>query len=126
MTETKHFYKVTGWGTELEFYSGLSKAEVEDGFSDLDPDNGEVLIGHVLVLSDQITVHEASLEHPEITWGSKGLVRPLLLKWYWEIELDSEFDPKLLSFSDSVLIYGDTEFEADEAVTKGEDEPYEV
>lgn len=126
MTDTKHSYKVTSWGAELEFYSGLTLSQVEDGFGDLDQDDGEVLIDRVLVVSDAGTVHEGFYENPEMKWSGEGVVRPLLLKWVWELELESEFDPSMLSFSDSVLVYDGFEYEPELTVTKGEVEPYEV
>jgi hypothetical protein len=126
MTNTKCIYKVTGWGAEFEFYSGLTLSQVEDGFGELESDANEIIIADVLVVSDAGTVHEGSFEHPEINWSGNGVVRPLLLKWYWELELDGEFDPSKLGFSDSVLVYDGVEYEAEETAPKGEDEPYEV
>lgn len=125
MADNKYYYKVTGWGVEFEFYGGVAAAQVED-LDDLEPDANETLVGDVLVVSDAGTVHEGSYEHPEIKWPSEGIVRPLMLKWCWEIELDSEFDPSKLSFSDSVLVYDGVEYEVEETAPKGEDEPYEV
>ena len=126
MTDHKHSYKVTGGGTESEIYSGLTLSQVEDGFGDLDQDDGEVLIDRVLVVSDAGTVHEGSFDHPEMKWSGEGVVRPLLLKWVWELELESEFDPSKLSFSDSVLVYDGLEYEPEVTETKGEVEPYEI
>ena len=126
MTNIKHCYTVRAWGVELEFYSGLTLSQVKDGFGDLDQDNGEVLIDSVLVISDAGKVHESSFEHPEMKWSGSGVVRPLYTKWAWELELDGEFDPSKLGFSDSVLVYDGFEYESDVAVTKGEGEYYEV
>lgn len=126
MTDHKHSYKVAGHGDEYEFYGGVTVSDVEDGFGDLDQDDGEVLIDRVLVVSDAGTVHEGSYENSEMKWSGEGVVRPLLLKWVWELELESEFDPSKLSFSDSVLVYDGFEYEPELTVTKGEVEPYEV
>jgi hypothetical protein len=126
MTDIKHCYTVRAWGAELEFYSGLTLSQVKNGFGDLDQDDGEVLIDRVLVVTDAGTVHEGSFEHPEIKWPGVGVVRPLMLKWYWEIELEGEFDPLKLCFSDSVLVYDEDEYEPEETAPKGYDEPYEV
>ena len=128
MTDTTHNCTVTGWGAEFEFYKGLTKADVdeEDGFEDQEPDANQVLVGEVKVVSNGEAIHEASFDPPDLDWKSTGLVRPLLLKWVWELELDSEFDPSKLSFSDSALVYDRTVFEAEYMETKGEDGLYEV
>lgn len=121
-----HSYKVTGWGAEFEFYSGLTLAQVADGFSEFESGESETLVGQVLVVSDEAEVHTASLDHPKPTFPSSGLVRPLTLKWLWELETEGEFDPKLLGFESSLLVYDGCEYEPDETAVKGEDEPYEV
>jgi hypothetical protein len=133
VTDTTHHYTVTGWGAEFAFYSGLTLDELSpneeegtDGLEDYEPDANKVLVGDVEVVSKGDAIHKVSFDHPDLDWKSTGLVRPLLLKWVWELELDSEFDPSKLSFSDSALVYDGTVFEAEFIETKGEDEPYEV
>jgi len=133
MTNNKRSYKVVGWGAELSFYKGLTldelkpnKEEGTDGLEDLEADEQVSLVAGVWVVGDEGTAYEAGFEHPEVNYKSEGLVRPSLRKWWWELELDSEFDPKLLSFENSVLTYDGTNYDPKWATIKGEDEPYEV
>ena len=133
MTAETRSYKVVGWGAELAFYKGLTLDELKpnkekgtDGLEDLAADKHDSLVGGVWVVGDEGTAYEAGLEHPEVDYTSEGLVRPSLRKWWWELELDSEFDPKLLSFENNVLIYDGTDYEPKWATAKGADELYEV
>jgi len=133
MTESKKSYKVVGWGAEFGFYKGLTLDELKpnekegtDGLEDLEADEYESLVRGIWVVGDEGTAYEAGFEHPEVNYTSEGLVRPSLRKWWWELELASEFDPKLLSFENSVLTYDGTDYEPKWATTKGEDELYEV
>jgi hypothetical protein len=133
VTAEKRFFKVVGWGAEFAFYKGLTldelkpnEAEGTDGLEALEADELESLVRGVWVVGDEGTAYEAGFEHPEVDYTSEGLVRPSLRKWWWELELDSAFDPKLLSFKNSVLSYDGTHYEPKWATTKGEDELYEV
>jgi hypothetical protein len=133
VTAEKKSYKVVGWGAELAFYRGLSldklnpnEKEGTDGLADLEADEHVSLVGGLWVVGDEGTAYEAGFEHPEVDYTSEGLVRPSLRKWWWELELDSEFDPSLLSFEHSVLTYDGTNYEPKWATTNGADEPYEV
>ena len=133
MTAEKKSYKVVGWGAELAFYKGLTLDELKpneeegtDGLEDLEADEYESLVRGVWVVGDEGTAYEAGFEHPEVNYTSEGLVRPSLRKWWWELELENEFDPKLLSFENSVLTYDGTDYEPKWATTEGEDEIYEV
>ena len=133
MTESKKSYKVVGWGAEFAFYKGLTLDELKpnekegtDGLEDLKADEYESLVRGIWVIGDEGTAYEAGFEHPEVNYTSEGLVRPSLRKWWWELELAREFDPKLLSFEKSVLTYDGTDYEPKWATTKGEDELYEV
>ena len=133
VTAAKRSYKVVGWGAELAFYKGLTLDKLKpnaeegtDGLEDLEADEYELRVGGVWVVGDAGTAYEAGFEHPEVDYPSEGLVRPSLRKWWWELDLDSEFDPKLLSFENSVLTYDGTDYEPKWATAKGADEPYEV
>ena len=133
VTAAKRSYKVVGWGAELAFYKGLTLDKLKpnaeegtDGLEDLEADEYEFRVGGVWVVGDAGTAYEAGFEHPEVDYTSEGLVRPSLRKWWWEPDLDSEFDPKLLSFENSVLTYDSTDYEPKWATAKGADEPYEV
>ena len=133
VTEAKRSYKVVGWGAELAFYKGLTLDKLKpnaeegtDGLEDLEADEYEFRVGGVWVVGDAGTAYEAGFEHPEVDYTSEGLVRPSLRKWWWELDLDSEFDPKLLSFENSVLTYDGTDYEPKWATAKGADEAYEV
>ena len=84
------------------------------------------LVRGIWVVGDAGTAYEAGFEHPDVHYTSEGLVRPSLRKWWWELELDSEFDPKLLSFESSVLTYDGSNYEPKWATTKGADDLYEV
>ena len=133
MTAEKRSYKVVGWGAELAFYKGLTLDELKpneeigtDGLEDLEADKHDSLVGGVWVVGDAGTAYEAGYEHPDVNYTSEGLVRPSLRKWWWELELDSEFDPELLSFENSLLTYDGTNYEPKWATAKGADEPYEV
>ena len=133
MTADKWSYKVVGWGAELAFYKGLTLDELKpseengtDGLEDLDANEYVSLVGGVWVVGDAGTAYEAGFEHPEVDYPSEGLVRPSLRKWWWELELDGEFDPQLLSFENNVLTYDGTNYEPKWATIKGADEPYEV
>lgn len=133
MTSEKKSYKVVGWGAELAFYKGLTldelkpnEEEVTDGLEAIEADEHESLIGGVWVVGDEGTAYEAGFEHPEVNYTCEGLVRPSLRKWWWELELENEFDPTLLSFENSVLTYDGTDYEPKWATTKGGDDPYEV
>ena len=126
-------YKVVGWGAELAFYKGRTLDELKpneeegtDGLEDLEADEYESLVGGVWVVGDSGTAYEAGFEHPEVNYTSEGLVRPSLRKWWWELELDSEFDPELLSFENNVLTYDGNNYEPKWMTAKGADEPYEV
>ena len=133
MTAGKRSYKVVGWGAELAFYKGLTLDELKpneekgtDGLEDFEAVKHDSLVGGVWVVGDEGTAYEAGFDHPDINYTSEGLVRPSLRKWWWELELDGEFDPELLSFENSVLTYDGTNYEPKWATVKGEDEPYEV
>lgn len=133
MTAEKWSYKVVGWGAELAFYKGLTLDELKpneekgtDRLEDLDADEQVSLIGGVWVVGDAGTAYEAGFEHPEVDYTSEGLVRPSLRKWWWELELDREFEPELLSFKNSVLTYDGTNYDPKWATIQGEDELYEV
>ena len=133
VTAAKRSYKVVGWGAELAFYKGLTLDKLKpnaeegtDGLEDLEADEYEFRVGGVWVVGDAGTAYEAGFEHPEVDYTSEGLVRPSLRKWWWELDLDSEFDPKLLSFENSVLTYDGTDYEPKWATAKGADEAYEV
>ena len=133
VTAAKRSYKVVGWGAELAFYKGLTLDKLKpnaeegtDGLEDLEADEYEFRVGGVWVVGDAGTAYEAGFEHPEVDYTSEGLVRPSLRKWWWELDLDSEFDPKLLSFENNVLTYDGTDYEPKWATAKGADEPYEV
>ena len=133
VTAAKRSYKVVGWGAELAFYKGLTLDKLKpnaeegtDGLEDLEADEYEFRVGGVWVVGDAGTAYEAGFEHPEVDYTSEGLIRPSLRKWWWELELDSEFDPKLLSFENNVLTYDGTDYEPKWATAKGADEPYEV
>ena len=133
MTESKKSYKVVGWGAELAFYKGLNLDELRpneekgtDGLEDLEADEYVSLVGGVWVVGDAGTAYEAGFENQEVDYTNEGLVRPSLRKWWWELDLDSEFDPELLSFENSVLTYDGTDYEPKWATEKGADEPYEV
>jgi hypothetical protein len=133
VTAEKRFYKVVGWGAEFAFYRGLTLSELKpneesgtDGLEDLEADEYVSLVRGIWVVGDQDTAYEAGFEHPEVDYTSEGLVRPFLRKWWWELELDSEFDPELLRFENSVLTYDGTDYEPKWATAKGADEPYEV
>ena len=133
VTAAKRSYKVVGWGAELAFYKGLTLDKLKpnaeegtDGLEDLEADEYEFRVGGVWVVGDAGTAYEAGFEHPEVDYPSEGLVRPSLRKWWWELDLDSEVDPKLLSFENSVLTYDGTDYEPKWATAKGADEAYEV
>ncbi len=133
VTAAKRSYKVVGWGAELAFYKGLTLDKLKpnaeegtDGLEDLEADEYEFRVGGVWVVGDAGTAYEVGFEHPEVDYTSEGLVRPSLRKWWWELDLDSEFDPKLLSFENNVLTYDGTDYEPKWATAKGADEPYEV
>ena len=133
MTAGKRSYKVVGWGAELAFYKGLTLDELKpneekgtDGLEDLEADKHDSLVGGIWVVGDEGTAYEAGFEHPDVCYTSEGLVRPSLRKWWWELELDREFEPELLSFENSVLTYDGTNYEPKWATVKGADEPYEV
>jgi len=126
-------YKVVGWGAEFAFYKGLTLEELKrneqagnDGLEDLEADEYESFVRGVWVVGEEGTAYEAGFEHPEVNYTSEGLIRPSLRKWWWELELDSEFDPKLLGFANSVLTYDGTDYEPKWATTKGVDDLYEV
>jgi hypothetical protein len=121
-----HSYKVTGWGTEFAFYRDVTEEQAADGFDDLDADEHETLVGTVEVVSGAETVHTSDFDYEPVEFGGGGLVRPLHLKWGWDLELAAEFDPKLLSFDKSRLVYDGVEYEPDWQDTKGEDEAYPV
>jgi hypothetical protein len=133
MIDSKKSYKVVGWGAEFAFYKGLTLDELKpnekegtDGLEDLEADEYESLVRGIWVVGDEGTAYEAGFEHPEVNYTSEGLVRPSLRKWWWELELASEFDPKLLSFENSVLTYDGIDYEPKWATTKGGDDTYEV
>ncbi len=133
VTAAKRSYKVVGWGAELAFYKGLTLDKLKpnaeegtDGLEDLEADEYEFRVGGVWVVGDAGTAYEAGFEHPEVDYTSEGLIRPSLRKWWWELDLDSEFDPKLLSFENNVLTYDGTDYEPKWATATGADELYEV
>ena len=133
VTAEQKSYKVVGWGAEYAFYKGLTLDQLKpneeagtDGLDDLEADEYQSFVRGIWVVGDAGTAYEAGFEHPDVDYTSEGLVRPSLRKWWWELELDSEFDPKLLSFESSVLTYGGSNYEPKWATTKGADDLYEV